>query len=180
MSAPDLTTRLYASLKHMPLGPVNPEAIQEFVAVLQTLLLSTLYGTTTNDDATAGQIGEVIDSGTVTGIAIPTGTATNVASINLTPGDWEVSGYVGLTTAAATSVAAIIGCSSPTSATLINDSFSHFTAPLALGSAQAWQYAIPTVRYSLAAPLTIYLVELTAYTSTAPTARGRISARRMR
>jgi hypothetical protein len=180
MSAPDLTTRLYASLKHLPIGPVNPEAIQEFVAILQTLFLSTLYGTTTNDDADPGQIGEVIDSGNVSGIAIPTGTATNVASINLTAGDWEVYGYVGLLLAAATSVNAIIGSSSPVSATLGNESFVHFTAALVPGAGNAWQYAIPTVRYSLAAPATIWLVELVAYTSTAPTARGRISARRMR
>jgi len=52
-----------------------------------------LIGTTTNDNAAAGQVGEYVSS-TITGgasVALTPGVATNITSISLTAGDWDVS-----------------------------------------------------------------------------------------
>jgi hypothetical protein len=185
MAAPDILTRIYSSLKKLPLGPSSPQAIVEFVeSFSQAILTVALYGTETNDDADPGWKGEVIDSGHVSGISIPSATQVNIASIDLTPGDWQVYGYAGLSCAAGTSVTAISGGSSPVSADLsLGAAFVHFGAAVAPGAGAAWQYAIPTRRYKVpdSVPFaTIWLVGFALYTSTAPTALGGITARRMR
>lgn len=51
-----------------------------------------ITGTTTNDSANAGSVGEVLQSTVVAGsaVALTTATAANVTSLVLTAGDWEV------------------------------------------------------------------------------------------
>jgi hypothetical protein len=50
-----------------------------------------LPGTATNDSAAAGQVGEVITA--ISGaVALAAGTVTNICTLTLTAGDWDVSG----------------------------------------------------------------------------------------
>jgi hypothetical protein len=79
-----------------------------------------LLGTTTNDDASAGQFGEVISSTILaaSAVALTTGTAANVTSISLTAGDWDVRGDISWTTAGTTNVTRLVASISQTSATL--------------------------------------------------------------
>jgi hypothetical protein len=56
-----------------------------------------LRGTATNDDATAGNVAELIESEVLNGAGpTPTsGAATNITFIDLTPGDWNIWGNTG-------------------------------------------------------------------------------------
>src|SRR5690348_13475523 len=68
-----------------------------------------LVGTATNDNAAAGQIGEVISSTVLIADKVPlaNGTPKTITSIILTPGDWDVWGnvaWVSDTTTTATSL----------------------------------------------------------------------------
>lgn len=53
-------------------------------------------GTTTNDNASIGMVGEVVESNIplVSAVTLGTGTTSNVTSIVLTAGDWDISGNV--------------------------------------------------------------------------------------
>lgn len=68
-------------------------------------------GTTTNDDAAAGNIGQYIPSIIAVGtpVSLVNGTPKNIASIPLTPGDWDVWAYIGFTGNAATTVTNLEG-----------------------------------------------------------------------
>lgn len=78
-----------------------------------------LLGTSTNDDAAAGDIGEVISSFVTSGsaVALSTGAAKTVTSISLTAGDWTVCGFVYFIANGSTLTRAI-GSVSPTNDTL--------------------------------------------------------------
>lgn len=68
-------------------------------------------GTQTNDNAPAGFIGEYLEQNIASGsaIALTTDTAAGVATITLTPGDWDVTGTLLLAGNAATTIGYIIG-----------------------------------------------------------------------
>jgi hypothetical protein len=70
---------------------------------------SAKIGTTTNDDAAAGHIGEYVSSMVPggTGPALTSGAASNITSISLTAGDWDVSGGPGLFPSGTTNVSFI-------------------------------------------------------------------------
>lgn len=59
-----------------------------------TLSTGQYPGTTTNDNATAGNVGEYVESIVASGsaLALTSATAKTIASISLTAGDWDVSG----------------------------------------------------------------------------------------
>lgn len=78
-----------------------------------------IEGTGTNDNATAGYVGEFMESNIASGsaTALTTATAKNVTSLSLTAGDWDVWGNVLFTGNAATTVTYIAGFISTVSAT---------------------------------------------------------------
>lgn len=135
-----------------------------------------IVGTTTNNNADAGKVGEYIFSQILVGTptSISTGVAANVTSISLTAGDWSVSGnlYVDGTT-----VTLLIGSINTTSATLTDSSLSSFIYPLATGSGAAMP--ICTQRMSLSGTTTVYLVVNATGTGTMHAA-GLLAARRIR
>jgi len=138
---------------------------------------ASVIGTTTNDNAATGYIGEVVTSTVASGagVSLVTGTAKTVTSISLTAGDWDVYGMFGaFTDTAITSV--IAGSSLTTNTTGAEDS-TVYAAPIS--GNQTLQSAIPTVRVSIASTTTIYLVGRVAFTGTC-VGYGRITARRAR
>jgi hypothetical protein len=138
-----------------------------------------ISGTTTNDSATAGNVGEYITSsvGVGSALALTTVTNINVTSISLTAGDWTVGGTVGFT---GTSNQCTLqnGGASSTSAVL----------PLAAGGLVTMSgvnlgntgMALPQTRFSLSATTTLYLVANATFASGAASAFGFIAARRVR
>lgn len=138
-------------------------------------------GTTTNDNAVAGHIGEIISADVPSGSAgaMTSGTILNITSITLTAGDWDVSAYG----------AFIIGAITTCNSAILSIS----TSPVTFGSEAGMNYLaadikaastpiLPAgpVRYSLAATTTLYLVSRITFTGGSVSTYGGIRARRVR
>lgn len=145
-------------------------------------------GTTTNDNAAAGLVGEIVTSTVATGssITLGTGSASSITSISLTPGDWDLRGVVDYTANAATSITLLTqgiqslnGCA--TGPVLgAQDTFSQWeTAANIIGATDpAW--LIPAQRLSLASTTTVCLITKPAFSINSLKAYGTLTARRMR
>lgn len=141
-----------------------------------------IVGTTTNNSAAAGSIGEYVES-IVGPVAFPaTGTWGDLTSISLTAGDWDVDvtivgsangaamtangGYVGVSITSGNSGTGLVSGDSQMDIV-------PFTATLN-GIAKL------TKRYSLSGTTTVYLKYLWQGTGGPPNAWGKLSARRRR
>lgn len=139
-------------------------------------------GTATNDNALAGNIGEII---TATAALDSVGSwttdvAQNVTSISLTAGDWDVWGQIAW--AGATTGTYTIACISTTSATLQGDETTQGYSAIAFQTQANSRFAQMTGPYraSLAATTTIYLVGQEGFTVGTPLVGGTLRARRVR
>lgn len=135
--------------------------------------------------AAAGYIGEYISATVATStVSLSTGVASNVGSISLTAGDWDVSANVVLTlgtTTAVTQQAAWISSTSATLPSLPNSSFVETNASItAPGIGINESMTTGTIRISLASTTTIYFSCQGAFTVSTLAAGGIIRARRMR
>ena len=131
-------------------------------------------GTTTNNDAAGGYVGEYIDS-YVSSVTVGT-SATNLTSISLTAGDWDVSGIVQFYGGG--SVTFVSGAINTTSASFTGTSIGKsqvFAATYATGGIGA--ATLPRLRYSVSTTTTLYLI---GSLSASQTCYGIISARRVR
>ncbi len=137
-----------------------------------------ITGTTTNDNAAAGKVGEFISSTVLAaaGVVLTTNTIADVTSIALTAGDWDVWGNVTIIPAATDLTAAVAWIGS-SSASVPDESMVAAIYPGA--SAASAGMACPYRRFSLAAPATIYLSCDQTFATTAK-ACGGIYARRPR
>lgn len=154
----------------------------------------TLKGTTTNDDALTGEVGEVLRTTRVAsaGTALTTGVTANIAnptSITLTPGDWDVRGAVGFSPAATTNVTNLVAAVSKTSATLPStDTTGVPTAGEYIATrAQAASVPvgsitleIPSFRTSVSANTSLFLVGRATFTVSTMSGYGFLEARRVR
>ena len=142
-----------------------------------------IVGTTTNDNANAGSVGEYIVSNVLSTSPI---TLTNVntvtiTSISLTAGDWDVSGFVGLGSSAALSwivfTCAFNAGSANASATSQQNQF----LP---SSTVVYTYSqitpMQTTRFSLTSTTTIYFAAYGYYSGGTGNVFGQIRARRVR
>lgn len=149
-----------------------------------------ILGTTTNDSASAGFIGEFITSTVATpGATLTSPTPSNVTSISLTAGDWDVSGVVDFAFAGTTSYTQVQAGISLTTATLAGqagggglgtDPNSSFATPAQVPTALPFTVEVNTVRISLSATTTVFLVAQATFTVAGLTAFGTIRARRVR
>lgn len=139
---------------------------------------SRITGTTTNDDAAAGFIGEYLTAGPTTQ-ALTNATPVNVTSRSLTAGDWEVWGPTQFTGAVATTTTDIQASLSLTSATLNTT----------VGQYEHWRGSVVDnifpmcpgpLRLSLASTTTVFLVAQAAFSGGTYSANGFIRARRAR
>lgn len=156
-----------------------------------TLTTPTVIGTSTNDSAAAGIVGEII-SATITSssaVVLASDTTANVTSISLTGGDWDVTatneyiaGGAGATVnawqASISFVSATVN-STPGNRNLLNFG----TGALTLGAGTASDSVAPVVRVSIAStssPTTVYLVARASFSAGALSVFGTIRGRRMR
>lgn len=144
-----------------------------------------IVGTTTSDNAATGQYGEFVEASVASGAAVvlATGAASNVTSITLGAGDWDVSGTMAFLFGATTSYTNLIGAISTLTGALdafIGGFFDYETPAVVptAGSDQFW--ALPTRRISIATSTTIFLVAQATFTVSTLKAYGRIRARRVR
>lgn len=142
-----------------------------------------IIGTTTNDNALAGDVGELISGSLASGSAtsLSNSVAKTIISISLTAGDWDVHGIAVLIAAGTTTttlVAAAISLVNNTNPSLGNEGFNIQAFGTAAG--QAWSLPTGTVRVSLASTTTVYLVGQMNFAVSTATAYGSMSARRVR
>lgn len=149
---------------------------------------SGIIGTTTNNNAAAGSVGEYVNSTITFGSPVTITTSQvsqNLTSISLTAGDWNVWGNFLAIPAASTTLNYVISSISQTSATLnspeLNPVFlSSSIAVAASGDAPRIGGTVPMQRYSLSTTTTIYLVMNVEFNVSTCTACGYLSARRVR
>lgn len=139
-----------------------------------------VVGTSTNDDAVAGNVGEYVFSTVAANfVTLTNNTAATCTSINLTAGDWDVEGIVDYTLSAASTTAFQSG-SSDTDATFdAQDSYAQIPLITTLLSS-IYGAVIPVQRYSLSAPATVYLIAKSSFSAGTVKAGGTIRARRVR
>lgn len=146
---------------------------------------SGIIGVTTNNNAAAGSVGEYISSTVLSGSAVPltTNTVANVTSITLLAGDWDVWGNAFLLPAS--------GTTTNTFNTALSQVAVTFPTTPNGGAYAQWygsitgsgvQLGLPTgtMRVSIAAPVNIYLVVSSQFTSSTSSAYGFVGARRVR
>lgn len=145
-----------------------------------------IVGTTTNNNANSGSVGQIISSVIASGsaVSLTTGTPANVTSIALTAGDWDVYGNVVFNPGGTTTITAIAASISATSATLgnpgagIDQTLSQVQATLTTGSAQS--LVAGASRVSVASTTTYYLVAQSSFGASTMAAYGKLWARRAR
>lgn len=139
-----------------------------------------IIGTPTNNDAAAGKVGEYVES--IVGVTNFTTTAQfgDLTSIALTAGDWDVSVVAQAVLNGATMSSWLIGASvhPGNDATGLDPGTSVSQLPPLVQSGVT--ASLPTMRFSLAAPATIYLKYYSVYAAGNPQCEGRINARRVR
>jgi len=143
-----------------------------------------IVGTTTNNNATALNVGEAVRAASGVTNSAATATWGDLVSISLTAGDWDVSAALYWIKSTATWTQASIGISSTSGNSgvglvegdnwLDNVWASSSTTPTYIGM------SIPSFRVSIASTTTYYLKTYSAYSAGQPGAGGRISARRVR
>jgi len=161
-----------------------------FPNVFPQVASNLVEGTTTNDNAAAGIIGEVKTSTVAIGDAVAETTATpvDVTTLALTPGDWEVSGVINrvLTGTTATAYGAAISPTADTFPAQAGGSGvsadSSVTQNATFGTTVTGNYVtiVGPVRVSLAANATIHLVAGDVFSAGTVGVFGTLRARRAR
>ena len=160
------------------LSSTNPVVLSGTLTPTQ---LGGIVGTTTNNNANAGSVGEHITA-TGTSVALTNNTAANITSISLTAGDWEVSSSCTFIPAGTTTTSSFVVGSSNVSATFPGDPFTALLQANAgafmTGAKQS--LAAPSQRFSLSGTTTVFLVAQAGFAVSTLTATGTIRARRVR
>ena len=140
-------------------------------------------GTTTNDSAAAGYVGEHQSATVSTPVSLTTNTYTNIVTLSLTAGDWDISGVVGYQATSGTPVVTFIQAGLNTTSATIGSLGSYMQlSPItnAFATIADGIYPLPTFRFTLSSTTTVYLVSRAIFTSTALGSFGFIRARRVR
>lgn len=136
--------------------------------------------TATNDNASAGQLGEYISSTVLVGssISLSNATAKTITSISLTAGDWEVSGSASTNNSGSATSSFFAGIST-TDNTLPDAAYCWNAGGSATLGTEAGG-AVATIRASLSGTTTYYLVGRATFSSGTQSGCGHIHARRVR
>jgi hypothetical protein len=140
-----------------------------------------IVGTTTNNNANVGAVGEYVTATLASSspITLVNSTFTNVVSISLTAGDWDVNGTTVMSCAAGMSnVQSYVSTNS--GANMGPPYPGTFTLTAATLQVSTVQMPTGTARMSLAATTTVYLGCFAGFTTGPATAYGTIRARRIR
>ncbi len=148
---------------------------------------SGIIGTTTNDSAAAGSVGQFIESAVLIGsaVSLTNTTAANVTSIVLTPGDWDIGGNIAFTGDASTVCTSLIGLLNTSSAALLDAAFESqmsFAAGATVFATGNIGMALMGQRISVATATTttVYLIARAGFTVSTCNAAGYVWARRRR
>jgi len=146
---------------------------------------SGVIGTTTNDNAPVGSVGQYLSSAVALATTgLTTGVVANITSISITAGDWDISGNIAVYGNASTTVRYSQGAISTVSATfpaiqLISGVF-YSNAGEAVYAVAGSYFVVPTLRVSTASTITVYLVVESSFAVSTSGGGGSITARRVR
>jgi hypothetical protein len=143
-----------------------------------------IVGTTTNNNADAGAVGEYVESTipSASKISLTNITGANVTSISLTAGDWDVWGNAYFDPAASTTFDLIISSISTVSATSPSRDTGNQSVLKVLDFGTGIPSSVQPVpqRLSLSATTTVYLVVVCSFAVSTMHAFGTLRARRVR
>jgi hypothetical protein len=143
-----------------------------------------IVGTTTNDSAAAGNVGETVLGNQTTLTNFPTSTQWgDLTSISLTAGDWLVWGTYEIVNNGGTTTEYQIAITSTSgnSTTGFTNGLNNFqTRAASLTGTNDGQLTVSAVRFSLTGTTTVYLKYEATWSTTAPQAYGNIRALRIR
>lgn len=143
-----------------------------------------IVGTTTNDNAASGNVGEQVQSVVGAGSVGTTAQFFDITSISLTAGDWNVSGVAVYARNGATIIDYSLGISTAAgnsaSGLVTGDTFIGWTVTAGVATQGQLSLTLPDVRISIGSTTTIYLKGYSEYSVATPTRTGRITARRVR
>jgi len=145
-----------------------------------------IVGTTTNDNASAGYVGQLIFSQIASGssVVLSNSTPANITTISVTAGDWDIFGNVVFLTNSGTPDSNLIAAwtsnasASPPAQDYAGTTFS--PAEAVYGRTLPPAFSVPMQRYSLSSTTTIYLSVKCQFTLGTVKAYGSIYARRVR
>jgi hypothetical protein len=141
-----------------------------------TVTTPNIVGTTAAGNASAGSVGEFVSSNVDfdAPVSVSNNTTTNVTSISLTAGDWDVWGNVGVS---ATTVPLLYAGISTTSVTFLDNSYLTAIQPLATST---WvSVPVSQIRVNVSSTTTAYLLVFATLTGTG-NGSGNLCARRVR
>ncbi len=172
-------------------GATSPTLITPVLGVASATSLafsstSGIIGTTTNNDAAAGSVGELISSTVLVGAAVSltTTVSADITSISLTAGDWDVWGICNCTVGGSTTTSRVSGWISTTSATpptAPNEgAYCYMDLSAAANTGEPTYFYAGQKRISLAGTTTVYLSVNCAFATSTMGAFGFIGARRIR
>jgi hypothetical protein len=139
-------------------------------------------GTSTNDSAAAGKVGQILTATVAFGsaVAMSDNLATNITSVSLTAGDWDVSGTV-FFSASGGGPTYLSAYANTVSATVPNTPGGGESNALALPfTTGISSVSFGPARFSLAGTSTVYLGAFIRQSAGSNAAYGQIRARRVR
>lgn len=139
-----------------------------------------LTGLTQGSAPSAGYIGEQLTAN-ATAVATTSTTAKTITSISLTPGVWDITGSAYGTATGGTAVMSTLaaGINTVTNTLPATAGVDYSVINLGVGTAANLGIVVPTVRATLSATTTYYLVVTTIYTSTTCPCNAKITATRV-
>lgn len=140
-----------------------------------------VLGTTTNNSASAGYVGQIVSAIVAVGapVSLTTATGADVTSISLTAGDWDVEGNVNFSLTGATATAFSAGISL-TTATIPTDGSEVASGVVTTAITGINGIALPRKRVSVSGTTTVYLSCKSTFTLGTIGVYGSITARRVR
>jgi hypothetical protein len=141
-----------------------------------------IVGTTANNSANAGSVGEYMQGVTLTQSA-SNGVPMNGASVTLTPGDWEVDGICQSNPSGTTTTSQVVAGINTTSATFgTNAGINNYALiqGLSVPAGSPESIVAPRTRISISGSTTVFLVCQTSFSSGTLTISGLVRARRPR
>lgn len=136
-------------------------------------------GVTSNTAANAGNIGEYVTSLVASPGAAITSTVTgNITSVSLTPGEWACHGQVAINPAGTTVVTNWSGGVSSTTANIdiTKGGYAAWAGPT---TGNSISLAIPPTQFLLSSTTTIFLTQVSVFSTSTATAWGFIGCRRV-
>jgi hypothetical protein len=146
-----------------------------------------IIGTTTNDSTGAGNVGEYKSTIVLVGgaVSLTSGAQTNICTLSLTAGDWDVWGegwYTGGGTTVVQLVEWGVNTSSGTLNLVPNDntSYTEILGSFTIGVSGISIVHVAPCRISLASTTNVYLIAAITFTTSTCSAYGKLCARRRR